>query len=277
MGFFYFYNVASENFFSSSHNNILIGESEELKLFGKLLVYYRQTTVLRMKIQVLSFCSALLLFSASVKAQSGAQLKAGVNLANVSVTNDGRVDDANMLTSFQVGFLGDVHVASILYLQPGIFFTGKGSKIEIGRPNENLYIKQTTNPLYVEVPVNLVIKLPFNSESHFFFGAGPYGAIGIAGKAKTDRKVLNFTSHTEKNIVFSNDDPSTFNEEEGTGLGVMKRFDYGLNGTVGVEGRNVVLSAGYGLGLAKLQSGTDSGEDNNNKHRVLSFTVGFKL
>ena len=220
---------------------------------------------------------ALLLYASFVQAQSGAQIKAGVNLANVSVTDDGNVDDANMLTSFHVGILGDVHLASVLHLQSGIFFTGKGSKIEIGRPTENFYAKQTSNPYYIEVPVNLVIKLPFNDESHFFFGAGPYGAIGIAGKAKTERKVLNFTSKTENNIEFSNDDPTTFGEEEGTGLGVLKRFDYGLNGVAGVEGKRVVLSAGYGLGLAKLQSGAESGEDNNNKHRVLSFAVGIKL
>jgi hypothetical protein len=177
-----------------------------------------------------------------------------------------------------VGILGDVHLASILHLQPGIFFTGKGTKIEVGRPDENLYIKQTSNPFYIEVPVNLVIKLPFNDESHFFFGAGPYGAIGIAGKAKMDRKVYPLASvHSENSIEFSNDDPTTFGEEEGAGFGVLKRFDYGLNGTVGVEGKKVVISAGYGLGLAKLQSGSNSGEDNNNKHRVLSFSLGFKL
>jgi len=38
-----------------------------------------------------------------------------------------------------------------------------------------------------------------------------------------------------------------------------------------------VLSANYGLGLAKLQSGTNSGADNNNKHRVISVNVGFRL
>jgi hypothetical protein len=229
-----------------------------------------------MKLKIFYLSVAAIILMSNAKAQH-AQIKAGVNLANVSVADDGTVDDANMLTSFQVGITGDVHVASILYLQPGIFFTGKGSKLEIGRPTENFYAKQTTNPFYIEVPVNFVIKLPFNDESHFFFGAGPYGAIGIAGKAKTDRKVLNFTSHTENNIEFSNDDPSTFGEEEGTGLGVLKRFDYGLNGVVGVEGKSLVLSAGYGLGLAKLQSGSNSSSDNNNKHRVLNFTVGFKL
>ena len=226
--------------------------------------------------RIFSVFITVLLMSFSVQAQSN-QIKAGVNLANVSVTNDGNVDDANMLTSFHVGILSNVHIASILHLQPGIFFTGKGSKIEIGRPDENFYAKQTTNPFYIEVPVNLVIKLPFNEESHFFFGAGPYGAIGIAGKAKTDKKVLGFESHTENSIQFSNDDPTTFGEEEGTGLGVLKRFDYGLNGILGVEGKNIVLSAGYGLGLAKLQSGSNSGADNNNKHRVLSFSIGIKL
>ena len=229
-----------------------------------------------MKLKILFVTAATVVLFSSTKAQN-AQLKAGVNLANVSTTDDGNYDDANMLTSFHVGILGDVRLGGIFHLQPGIFFTGKGSKIEIGRPTENLYIKQTSNPYYIEVPVNLVVKLPFNSESNFFFGAGPYGAIGIAGKAKTEKRVLTFTTETENNIEFSNDDPSTFGEEEGTGLGVLKRFDYGLNGVVGVEGKNLVLSAGYGLGLAKLQSGDNSSADNNNKHRVLSFSIGFKL
>jgi hypothetical protein len=228
-----------------------------------------------MKMKI-SLITAAIFFTANANAQH-ARIQAGVNLANVSVTNDGRIDDANMLTSFQVGIIGDAHIASIFYLQPGVLFTGKGSKIEIGRPTENLYIKQTTNPFYIEVPVNLVAKLPFNSESHFFLGAGPYGAIGIAGKAKTDKEVVGFASHYQNNIVFSNDDPSTFNEEEGTGIGVLKRFDYGLNGLIGIEGPKITVSAGYGLGLAKLQSGSNSGEDNNNKHRVLSFSLGFKL
>jgi hypothetical protein len=89
--------------------------------------------------------------------------------------------------------------------------------------------------------------------------------------------VLGYTTHTENSIVFSNDDPSTFSQEEGTGLGVLKRFDYGLNGGIGVEGRSAVISVNYGLGLAKLQSGSNSSGDNNNKHRVLSLTLGIKL
>ena len=78
------------------------------------------------------------------------------------------------------------------------------------------------------------------------------------------------------NIKFSDDDPFT-SGEEGSGYGIMKRFDYGLNGTVGIEGKRALFSVNYGLGLAKLQSGTSSSDDELNKHRVLSFTLGVKL
>ena len=82
---------------------------------------------------------------------------------------------------------------------------------------------------------------------------------------------------SEKAIEFSSDDPSTFDYEEGAGYGIIKRFDYGLNGIAGIETKNIVLSINYGLGLAKLQSGSNSSADDKNKHRVLSFTVGIKL
>jgi hypothetical protein len=213
----------------------------------------------------------------SASAQSSAQLRAGVNLSNVSVTSDGHVDDAKMLTSFQVGIVGDVPLAgNLLSLQPGILFTGKGSKTEAGNPNGNFYSKATTNPYYIEVPLNLVAKLPLGSDSRFFVGGGAYGAIGVAGKTKIENKTLVTTTNSEKTIKFSNDDPTTLDYEEGAGFGILKRFDYGLNGTAGIEGKSVVLGVTYGLGLAKLQSGTDN-EDNNNKHRVLSITLGFKL
>ena len=69
----------------------------------------------------------------------------------------------------------------------------------------------------------------------------------------------------------------TVDFEEGAGIGIMKRFYYGVNGTIGIEASKLVLSANYGWGLAKLQSGSGSGDDNSNKHRVLSFSLGFKL
>jgi hypothetical protein len=229
-----------------------------------------------MKMKMLSFCTAAVLAAAVSNAQSG-QIRVGINSANISVTDNGRVDEANALTSFQVGFIGDVSLGGPVYLQPGLVFTGKGSKVQRGTPGTNGYYKQTFNPYYIEVPVNLVFKAPLGSTSKFFVGAGPYLAMGIAGKTKTEGQTLLGQYNTDRDIDFSNDDPTTLSDEEGAGFGIVKRFDYGLNGTAGIEGKNIVLGVGYGLGLAKLQSGSNNSADNNNKHRVWSFTLGFKL
>src|SRR5690606_5404269 len=136
-------------------------------------------------------------------------------------------------------------------------------------PSDLGYQKITFNPQYLEIPVNLVFKTP-TGNAKFFAGAGPYVAMGVGGRFK-GTGLFEF----DEKIKYSDDDPLT-SEEEGAGAFRVKRFDYGLNGTIGIEASNLVISANYGLGLAKLQSGTDSEDDQNNKHRVLSFTLGFK-
>ena len=217
----------------------------------------------------------VLLFFIGLSANSQV-LRAGINLANVTITNDGDIDQNKMLTSFQVGLTGNVKMAPFLFFQPGILFTGKGSKTQSGTPDDLNYYRATSNPYYIEIPANFVLKTP-KAPTRFFAGAGPYLAVGVAGKNKVDGKFLGTTFHSEENIKWSNDDPSTLNYEEGAGYGIMKRFDYGLNATAGIEAMSTVLSVNYGFGLAKLQSGSNSKADDKNKHRVLSFTLGIRL
>jgi hypothetical protein len=231
-----------------------------------------------MKKKALFLCSvlfALFIITSHAQNKSSVILRGGVNFANVSINDDGDVDDAKSLTSFQAGIVGDIHLAPILYLQPGILFTGKGTKTEVGEEGDATWYKATTNPYYIEIPVNLVFKTP--GKTRLFAGAGPYIGIGIAGKNKVRGEFLGSSFSSEDKIEWSDDDPTTLDFEEGAGLGIMKRFDYGLNGLVGVEFSNMVIGAHYGLGLAKLQSGSESGDDNNNKHRVFSVSLGFKF
>jgi hypothetical protein len=226
---------------------------------------------------ILSFLLTGLIFN-SYSQESSIFLKAGFNAANVSIKDDGSIDEAKMLPSFHVGLQGDIPVIkNLLSIQPGLLLTGKGSKIQSGNTTDANYYKATSNPLYIELPVNVVAKVPLgDKESKFFAGAGPYVAMGIAGKNKSEGRFAGIGYTSEKSIRFSNDNPAT-SGEEGAGFNIMRRFDYGLNGTIGFEGKSAVFSVNYGLGLAKLQSGTNSNADNNNKHRVLSFSIGFRL
>ena len=127
--------------------------------------------------------------------------------------------------------------------------------------------------------MNLVFKIPLEDKdksSSFFIGAGPYAAIGVSGKNKTEGHAGLVAFSGSDKIQYSNDDPTTFNQQEGAGLGIMRRFDFGLNGTAGFQLHSVLLSANYGYGLTKINS-VAKNDDDKNKHRVLSFSIGFKL
>ncbi|MCG2617101.1 PorT family protein [Terrimonas sp. NA20] len=225
-----------------------------------------------MKTTKLLFCGAVMsLCSLGVYAQkSTAIIKGGVNIANVSNKDNGGYNDANALTTWQAGIIGDFEVTDFFAIQPGLLYTGKGLKWQNGESGDATYQRLQFNPQYLELPVNLVFKTPTGGV-RFFAGAGPYVAMGVGGKFKADG-LVNF----KESIQWSDDDPLT-SDEEGAGAFRAKRFDYGLNALVGVEASNLVISANYGLGLAKIQSGANSSNDDNNKHRVLSFTVGYKF
>lgn len=207
----------------------------------------------------------------------GLILKGGVNRANITVTEDGRIDDANTLTSFNVGIGVDIPLADGLSLQPSLLFTGKGAKTEQGDPNSNtFYMKSTANPYYVELPLSLVGKIPLTESTRLFIGAGPYAAVGVAGKNKVESRLAGLNQNSERKIVFSDDNPFTRPEENG-GYGKLKRFDYGFNATAGLDFNKFMIGAGYGHGLTKINSNTTNNANDQGKHRVWSVNLGVKL
>jgi len=231
-----------------------------------------------MKRKILPVAALFTFLSSAALAQSSVQVKAGVNLANISVTDNGDVNDNKQLTSFNVGILGDIPlVGKFLSFQPGIVYTGKGATTTFGNTSSSTYYEEKFNPRYIEIPANLVFKLPFGDQTKLFAGAGPYLGIGIGGKSTVNGQIAGIAYNGEQDIDFSNDDPTTTGTEEGARFGTLRRFDYGLNGTAGFETNTIVLSANYGYGLAKLQSGTESSDNDKNKHRVLSFSIGYKF
>ena len=164
-----------------------------------------------MKKHIFLILPSLFILSIVTAQRSSIILRGGLNLANVTISENGRVDDAKNLASFQAGFIGDVSLGQFISLQPGLLITGKGSKTQSGESTDANYFKATTNPIYLEVPLNLVFKFGANNGPNFFAGAGPYLAIGIAGKNKTEGKFLGTSFSNESDIVWSDDDPTTLN------------------------------------------------------------------
>lgn len=214
--------------------------------------------------------------TASTEKEGNFIIKGGLNLANVSVTSNGRVNDANTLRTFHVGIGYDIPFSDGFSFQPGLLYTGKGAKTQFGKEGDAFYYKATSNPMYLEIPLNFVGKIALTQTSSFYLGAGPYAAMGITGKNKVDAYTLGVKRYSSNDIVFTNDNPTTA-QEENYGYGKIKRFDYGLNALAGLEFTRFTLGANYGYGLVKLNSGTDNSSSDKGKNRVWSFTLGLKL
>ena len=226
-----------------------------------------------MKKVVIVFVTTFALFS--VKAQT--YIQGGLNLANITKTNDGQTEKNNILPSFNVGIMSRFGLSTTVDLESGVLLTGRGSKAETYFNGGADYVKSRFNPLYVEVPLNLVVRVPMDKSTGLFFHAGPYVAIGVGGKSKTDSKFGPLSSSSSTTIKFSNDDPFT-SQQDDAAYDKLKRFDFGLNLGGGLQFDHLMLKVNYGLGLAKINSTESNNTANDkNKYRTLSFSVGIPL
>ena len=136
------------------------------------------------KLLAIALCTGLFMNAKSQKIY----VQGGVNLANISTSNSGATEKNNMLTTFNAGIMGRSNLAEPIALEAGLLLDGRGSKANtyINSSTDDNYVKTRFNPLYLEVPVNLIIRLPLQSKSNIFINAGPYIAMGIAGKSKVE-------------------------------------------------------------------------------------------
>lgn len=226
------------------------------------------------KLLTLALCAGIF-----TTASSQTYVQGGVNLANITKSASGETQDNNMLTTFNAGLMHRFNIVSAFAIESGIMIDGRGAKANtyFTSSKDDNYIKSKFNPLYLEIPLNAVVKLPLQDNMSIFINAGPYAAMGIAGKAKTDSKILGITSSSSKNIKFNNDDITT-SGQEGAAYDKLKRFDFGLNLGAGVDLGAVLVKVNYGMGFDKISSmQTDNNKNDKNKYRTLSLSLGIPL
>jgi hypothetical protein len=202
-------------------------------------------------------------------------IKGGFNAANITIDNEGTIKDKKAVGSFHVGAYADLPLLPILSIQPGVFVSGKGSKYTVGDNESNNYTEVSTRPLYLEVPVNAVIKIPIVNNVRLFAGAGPYGAIGIGGKNKLEGKLAGIAFSDEESIKYGNDDPQS-GSNGNSYSGDLKRFDFGVNVLAGIEISRLTLNANYGHGFVNIKPGSDN-DSRKYQNRVFSVAIGFLL
>ncbi len=187
--------------------------------------------------------------SVNLNGQPKFGIRGGINLANVALTGleldpDTKIE-VNPIAAFHLGGIVEFDVVDNIALQSGLLFMGKGSKIvdtyEFLGEKDVYFYKYT--PLYLQVPINVL----YDSES-FFFGAGPYFALGISGK-ETDELSI------KEDISFGSTE-----EDDWTPL------DYGFGAQGGIKINGIRVGFNFDLGLSNnYPSGWETDEKSRNR------------
>jgi hypothetical protein len=175
-------------------------------------------------------------------------LRAGLNVATVA--QDFKESDFEETTKMRIlysfGAVMDLSlIPDVVSLQPGLLLSAKGYSVDVKKDYDGTgYDRYIIN--YLEIPVNIAFKM-----KAFQIYAGPYVAIGIAGKDKYD---IDYGDGSND----KGDDKFKFVGKEASLEDMMgeeipvKRLDYGLNFGLGYMVGPILINAGYSLGLSNM-------------------------
>lgn len=144
---------------------------------------------------ILTFLCALLMLAATPASAQHLMLKAGGGLAK-------QFGDSKPVGAFKIGLGYEYEFDQHWTLTPSLLFYGKGWKapdVQVQVIDDETLepaIDENGNPLmstksvsssanYVELPVILSYYFRTGEDRYIVLGAGPYAAVGVAGKTKT--------------------------------------------------------------------------------------------
>ena len=169
-------------------------------------------------------------------------------------------------TGAHFGFIADLQlgVNSKFYAQPGVVFYNKGRKF-FSTYDTTVYnyisIDQKQFINYVDIPLNVVYKIPLSGKTKFFLGGGPYLSFFYNGSEKTEKYLKTGKYQTDEN----KDLPV------GNAPGKYKTLDVGVNGTAGIEFGGFFLAGNFSRSLTDMYTAT---YDGSFKNQVVGATLG---
>jgi hypothetical protein len=184
----------------------------------------------------------------------------GINFSNLTIEEDGEKLDTDLHTGFHAGVNLLIPIGPEFNFQPGLLFSGKGTKTKIGET-------ATFNLSYVELPLNLLYRAELG-QGFVMIGFGPYLGYGIGGKIKA--------GGIERDITFKN----TVDEDDSDDVFYLKTFDAGANIFVGYElSTGLFFQLNSQLGLLNLNPDYpgESADDGSIKNTGFGLSVGYRF
>jgi outer membrane protein OmpA-like peptidoglycan-associated protein len=177
-------------------------------------------------------------------------------------------------SGMHLGLIGEIPLgySNKCFFNPGILYMTKGRKFtRLVDTNlvktDTIYQNNTFHTNYIEVPLNVTLKLRMGKKSSFLLSAGPYFAFFYNGK-----------QNSETRVAINNSAVSYKSEESNIQVGKnaynVTTFDAGVNARVGFEFGNILLTGFFSQGLINFY---EVPYDATFRHRVAGASIGFWL
>ena len=164
--------------------------------------------------------------------------------------------------AFTVGTMLDVPMEKHGSFQPGVNYIMKNSRDTYTDPNTNKEVIVKNSLTYIEIPINVVFRIPAGGAGKVIIGGGVAPAMAIKGK------VTNEVDHT-----LTKDRALNFGDETKDDFG---KYDFGINGILGYEFNNgFVIAANYNHGINRLFVGGDP--DDKLYNRYFALRLGYLI
>lgn len=197
------------------------------------------------------FVAGLLMSIAASAQTTSFGIRGGVNANTFYLKSEGSGSDSRYsLTKpgFHVGGVANIQFNPNWSVQPQLLFAMKGGKLQQSGSSADFTFYT------IDLPVNLLYH--YNG---FFIGAGPNFSYGVSGKGKSGTSDFDLY------------------DEAGVGDGKFKRFEIGVNSTLGFQfPSGLVLSTNYTPGLSNGFDANSSATGTITTHNSYwGFSIGY--
>ena len=187
------------------------------------------------------------------------------------------MDVERLSTDLKFGFRGNVtleyNLPKSFFLQTGLAFSNKGAKINDknqslsanGQTTITTHTKGKYNTNYLTLPLIGGYRLDVSDYIRMNLSLGPYFGYGIGGKTK-------YTAISE----YSSGDTHSTTEDinmKSFSDGLLRRFDMGLDGNVGIEYQKCLLNVGYEYGFINQFKADNVSSYNMNFYVTLGYRI----
>jgi outer membrane protein OmpA-like peptidoglycan-associated protein len=176
-------------------------------------------------------------------------------------------------SGLHLGLIGEIPLgySNKCFFNPAVLYMAKGRKFtrqvdtSLVR-TDTLFHNSTFYTNYIEVPLNVTLKLRMSKKTSFLISAGTYFAFFYNGKETNETRVVVNSTVTYKQ--------NESNIQVGKNRNSVTTFDAGINARAGFEFGNVFITGFFSQGLTNFY---EVDHDATFRHRVVGASLGFWL